>query len=145
MRGITAFERLSTDMGLHLMEGPQPARASLQGHEVLHAGSRRVSLYTLQGPLTFASAERVVRAIAGAPQDEQHIALDLTRVSTISDGARRLLLESIRRLTLGGHQVSLIDHDAVLVDPDVGDGIRRVVVSSADDLVDDRRRLPWRS
>ncbi|NEC10902.1 glutaminase [Streptomyces sp. SID8014] len=131
VRGVRVCERLSADMGLHLMEAPAPARSALRGGRVLHGpGSRSALVHELQGTLQFAGAERLVHGIARTPPDHDEIGLDLTRVHSVNSVARRMILETVRRLTLDGHAVTLIDPEGVLPDPDAGDGVRPRVVDT---------------
>ncbi|MFE4399766.1 glutaminase A, partial [Kitasatospora sp. NPDC056808] len=131
VRGVRVCERLSADMGLHLMEAPAPARSALRGGRVLHGpGSRSALVHELQGTLQFAGAERLVHGIAHTPPGHDEIGLDLTRVHSVNSVARRMILETVRRLTLDGHAVTLIDPEGVLPDPDAGDGVRPRVVDT---------------
>ncbi|MFD6239445.1 MULTISPECIES: glutaminase [Streptomyces] len=131
VRGVRVCERLSADMGLHLMEASAPARSALRGGRVLHGpGSRSALVHELQGTLQFAGAERLVHGIAHTPPGHDEIGLDLTRVHSVNSVARRMILETVRRLTLDGHAVTLIDPEGVLPDPDAGDGVRPRVVDT---------------
>ncbi|MFD9148525.1 glutaminase [Streptomyces diastaticus] len=131
VRGVRVCERLSADMGLHLMEAPAPARSALRGGRVLHGpGSRSALVHELQGTLQFAGAERLVHGIAHTPPGHDEIGLDLTRVHSVNSVARRMILETVRRLTLDGHAVTLIDPEGVLPDPEAGDGVRPRVVDT---------------
>ncbi|XMA35849.1 STAS domain-containing protein [Streptomyces albogriseolus] len=89
----------------------------------------------LQGGLGFAGAEKVVREVVGTTHLEVRVALDLTRVHSMDDVARRVLLEVVRRLTLDGHEVYLVDPEAVMPAPDPGDGGRVTVVAGLDQIV----------
>jgi glutaminase len=134
VRGAALFERFSSDMGLHVMEMPPVAHAVVRSNHVVGTGVDRVRVLRLQGGIRFAGAERVVReAVATAPV-ETRVALDLTMVYSIDDVARRLLLEVVRRLTLEGHDVYLVDPELVLPDPDPGEGGRVVVIGGLDEL-----------
>ncbi|MEW2109555.1 glutaminase [Streptomyces albidoflavus] len=131
VRGVRVCERLSADMGLHMMDAPAPARSVLRGGRVLHGPASRTALvYELQGTIQFAGAERLVHGIAHTPPGHDEVALDLTRVYSINPVARRMILETVRRLTHDGHAVTLIDPDHVLPDADAGDGIRPRVVDT---------------
>lgn len=131
VRGVRVCERLSADMGLHMMDAPAPARSVLRGGHVLHGpGSRSALVYELQGTIQFAGAERLVHGIADTSPGHDEVGLDLTRVYSVNSVARRMILETVRRLSLDGHTVTLIDPDGVLPDPDAGDGIRPRVVST---------------
>ena len=131
VRGISLFERFSADMGLHLMEVPPPARAVVRSNHVVGTGPEALRVLQLQGGIRFAAAERVVREAVDTAPAEAGVALDLTLVSSLDDVARRMLLEVVRRLSLDGHLVYLVDPESILPDPDPGDGGRVVVV---DDL-----------
>ncbi|WP_411760110.1 glutaminase [Streptomyces tunisiensis] len=135
VRGVSLFERFSSDMGLHVMEVPAAARAALRTHHVVGSGPSALRVLQLQGGLGFAGAEKVVREVVGAAHLEVRVALDLTRVHSMDDVARRVLLEVVRRLTLDGHEVYLVDPEEVMPDPDPGDGGRVTVVTHLDQAV----------
>lgn len=135
VRGVSLFERFSSDMGLHVMEVPPAARAVVRSNHVADSGPDAVRVLQLQGGIGFAAAERVVReAVSTAPR-EAGVALDLTMVHSIDDVARRMLLEVVRRLTLDGHEVYLVDPESVIPDPDPGDGGRVTVVADVEEAV----------
>ncbi|TNC47355.1 glutaminase [Mumia zhuanghuii] len=140
VRGVSLFERFSSDMGLHLMEVPPAARAVVRSNHVVGTGPDAVRVLQLQGGIRFAGGERVVREAVETLGAEPRVALDLTMVSSVDDVARRMLLEVARRLTLEGHDVYLVDPDSMLPDPDPGDGGRVIVVADLDTL--DPQRLP---
>lgn len=122
VRGIEAFERLSHDMGLHLMEVAPPARSVLQSAHTKGEGEDAVRVLELAGTIGFSSAERVLAWLEENRPSERVIAIDLTNVHVIDDVARRMLLEGMRRLRVDGHEVYLVDEDEALPDPDPGDG-----------------------
>ncbi len=130
VRAVEVCRRLSAQMGLHLMEAPQPARATIRRlRSVELSGGESAAFYALHGSLQFAGAERLVRHLAEA---EHHgaVVVDLTRVHSVNAVARRLLLEAFRRLEHEGRQVLLVDPDETLPDPDVGDGVGPTVLDS---------------
>lgn len=122
VEGVRTFERLSRDMELHIMNPSisdvQPVR-SVRVDPVTGRHSFR-----LQGPMTFASGEKVVRRLAEIAPGENEVTIDLSRVSSINGSARRMLLEAMRRLSVDGHVVGLADPGRRLPDPDLGDGTR---------------------
>ncbi|WP_435201128.1 glutaminase [Janibacter sp. GS2] len=122
VRGIETFERLSSDMGLHLMEVAPPAREVLHSTHAIGAGEDAVRVYELSGTIGFSGAERILQRLTDEPPSERIIAVDLTGVHTIRSVARRMLLEAIRRLRQDGHTVYLVDEAGVLPDRDPGDG-----------------------
>lgn len=120
VEGVRTFERLSRDMELHLMN---PTVSDLQPVRSVRVDSHtgRQS-FRLQGPMTFASAEKAVRRLAEIPEDTAEVRIDLSRVSSVDGTARRMLLEAMRRLRNDGHPVSLVDPGRRLPVPDLGDG-----------------------
>lgn len=130
VRGVRVCERLSRDMGLHMMEVPALARAAMRGDRQRETSDGQpVRVYALQGGIQFAGAERLLHTLAESPPEEREVAFDLTRVHEVNPVARRMLLEAVRRLTLDGHELTLIDPECVLPDPDAGDGVRPHVVA----------------
>ena len=81
MRGVSLFERFSSDMGLHVMEVPAAARAVVRSNHVLGRGAGAVRVLQAQGGIRFAGAERIVREFIGANFDESRVVLDFTLVS----------------------------------------------------------------
>ncbi|MCL7379835.1 glutaminase [Streptomyces sp. 35G-GA-8] len=132
VRGVSLFERFSSDMGLHVMEVPAAARAVVRSNHVVGSGPDALRVLELQGGIGFAGAERVVQESMDISPSEVRVALDLTRVYSIDDVARRVLLEVARRLTLNGHEVYLVDPESIMPDPDPGDGGRVTLIDNVD-------------
>ncbi|GAA2116982.1 glutaminase [Actinomadura alba] len=135
VRGVSLFERFSSDMGLHVMEVPAAARAVVRSNHVVGSGPNAIRVLQLQGGIGFAGAERIVRETVDTAPSEVRVALDLTMVYSIDDVARRMLLEVARRLTLDGHEVYLVDPESIMPDPDPGDGGRVTVVGNVEQAV----------
>ncbi|WP_327398293.1 glutaminase [Streptomyces phaeochromogenes] len=132
VRGVSLFERFSSDMGLHVMEVPAAARAVVRSNHAVGSGPKALRVLQLQGGIGFAGAERVVQEAMDISPSEVRVAVDLTRVHSIDDVARRVLLEVARRLTLNGHEVYLVDPESIMPDPDPGDGGRVTLVDNID-------------
>ena len=113
-RGVRICTRLSADMGLHIMQAPEPARSTVRRDRTLRGpGDSLARVFSLQGSMQFSSAERVLRTVTdGMPVTV--FVLDLRRVSSVDDVARRMLAEMLRRLQLDGAEVALLDPDHVL-------------------------------
>lgn len=135
VRGVSLFERFSSDMGMHVMEVPPAARAVVRSNHVVGAGPSAIRVLQLQGGIRFAGAERVVREAVDTAPAEARVAMDLTMVYSIDDVSRRMLLEVVRRLTLDGHEVYLVDPESIIPDPDPGDGGRVTVVGTVEQAV----------
>ena len=116
-RGVRAFEKLSADMGLHLMEAPESARSVVRVPKAQDDDAP--SVHEVAGDLRFIEAERVLRGLEAEPEGDGLVVIDLHRVHRVHDVARRMLLEGIRRLRIDGHDVRLVDPDGLLPDPDV--------------------------
>lgn len=133
VRGLSLFNRFSSDTGLHLMQVPPAARSVLRVHGDGGDGGD-VRVFELQGTVRFAGAERVVREIVDADIRQGRVAIDLTAVHSLDDVSRRMILEVVRRLSLDGREVFLVDPDSVIPDPDPGDGGSLTVVSGRNAL-----------
>ncbi|SNT16040.1 glutaminase [Rhodococcoides kyotonense] len=117
VRGVKAFQRLSDDMGMHLMES-EPYGSSVLRSMSEVSGELVVEL---QGVVQFSGAERVLDALA-RDSGVGTAVFDVSRVDRFSDVGRRMVLEGMRRVALDGRNVALVDPDGVLPDPDLGDG-----------------------
>lgn len=113
VRGVSLFERFSSGMGLHVMEIPPAARAVVRSNDVVGVGPAAVRVLQAQGGIRFAGAERIIREFVTAEPREPTVAVDFTRVSSIDDVARRMLIEAARRLVEDGHDVYFIDPESV--------------------------------
>lgn len=131
VRGVSLFERFSSDMGLHVMEVPPAALAVVRSSHVLGEGTSAVRVLQAQGGIRFAGAERIVREFVGDDIGESTVVVDFSLVSSIDDVARRMLLELARRLMLEGRGVYFVDPEMVIPDPDRGDGIPVPVIADA--------------
>ena len=113
VRGIDIFERLSADMGLHLMEGSATAQTIIQRHYHLQDPVPMV-VYELRGALQFAEAERLLRALEAETVNHEPIVFDLNDISLIHAVGSNMLLEAIDRLIQDGHEVIIIDAEQIL-------------------------------
>ena len=117
VRGIAIYERLSRDMGMHLMEAEPHGMNAVRGVAV----EGDTTVYTVQGFIDFLGAEAIADRLSGDTITTSSLTLDLTRVDRFSDVGRRVVLEVLRRLALEGHATTLVDPDTVLPDPHLGD------------------------
>lgn len=135
VRGVSLFERFSSDMGLHVMEVPPAAREVVRSNRVRGEGSEATRILRLQGGIRFAGAERIVREVLDSAPTEPRVVLDISLVHSLDDVARRMLLEVARRLSLDGQQVILVDPESIIPDPDPGDGGSITVVRESEETL----------
>ncbi|GGA61397.1 glutaminase [Pseudoclavibacter endophyticus] len=139
VRGVDLFQRLSRDMGLHLMDAEQPSHSVIRViDEVADDAGEAWLVAEVFGAVRFSGGERVARRISGVPGIDEggptRVLLDLTAVHSLSEVARRMFVETARRLAHEGHRVLVLDPQGFTADadePTIGDA--RVVGS-----------LPWR-
>ncbi|WP_037140914.1 glutaminase [Rhodococcoides fascians] len=117
VRGVKVFERLSDDMGMHLMD------VEPYGSSVLRSirDEDGESTIELQGVVQFGGAEMLLDALS-RDTSSGTVVFDVSRVNRFSDVGRRMTLEGMRRIALDRRDVALIDPDGVLPDPNLGDG-----------------------
>ena len=117
VRGVEVFERLSDDMGLHLMDAEPYGSSVLRDIRMVD----EELVVELQGVVQFTGAENVLDALEKRTESGP-VVVDVSRVDRFSDVGRRMVLEGMRRLVLDGRAVALTDPDGVLPSPDLGDG-----------------------
>ncbi|WP_120004569.1 glutaminase [Nesterenkonia muleiensis] len=116
VQGVEMFERLSQDMGLHLMSNEQPSNTAVRGIRTITEEGTSTSRIRLQGTIRFSGAERVLRSVVAASESgqlEDRIRLDLSRVESVSETGVRMLGELIRRLEEAGYGVAVDDPEGV--------------------------------
>lgn len=121
-RGVRTFERMSRDMGLHLMEAPDTARSVVRSYDLSSVSGVAGTVYEIAGDLRVVEAERVMRAFEHECSSDELVVVDLERVHRVNDVARRVMLEGIRRLHEDGHRMYVIDPSEVLGDGYTGSG-----------------------
>ncbi|MCM1011949.1 glutaminase [Brevibacterium sp. XM4083] len=110
VRGAKIFRSLSADLGLHIMNAPEPARSIIRrDRRFVDAKGHMVRIVSLQGLIQWSGAENVMREIASPDDAIDVFALDLRRVYSINEVARRMIVEALRRLGEEGKQVVLLD------------------------------------
>ena len=97
VRGVSLFERFSSDMGMHVMNIPTVARSAIRANYRIGSGEKITQVIQLQGRIRFAGAERVIREIVDTHYMGTRIALDVTRVYSVDEVAQHMLLEIMRR------------------------------------------------
>ena len=116
VQGVEMFQRLSQDMGLHLMSNEQPSNTAVRGIRTIDDDGTSTSRIRLQGTIRFSGAERVLRSVVEAAETgelEDCIRLDFSMVQSVSQTGVRMLGEMIRRLQLQGYEVEIDDPEEV--------------------------------
>lgn len=137
VRGVDICEQLSRDMGLHMMDVSQIARATVQTSVAMITPGegqphhphcdQEVIIFKLRGAVRFAGSERLTRAVArelgepspGDPGSGRHvkacaIVFSFRDVYSLSAIARRIVHEDVKRLLSEGKIVVIIDPTEVL-------------------------------
>ena len=134
VRGVSLFERFSSDMGMHVMNIPTVARSAIRANYRIGSGEKITQVIQLQGRIRFAGAERVIREIVDTHYTGTRIALDISRVYSVDEVAQHMLLEIMRRMRHEGYTVYLIDQDDTITNLEALKAMDVVVLGSIDEL-----------
>lgn len=115
-RGVEMMQRLSEDLGLHLMETGRPARSSLRERRTATIDGQPATIYVLQGDMALSSIESLVREIIENPPPTDLVVFDMSRVDEVLPVARRTSSETATKLIDGGHRIIVIDPEGTVVD-----------------------------
>ena len=113
-RGIAMMERLSVDLGLHLMEASRPARSSLRERQEVSLKGEPATLYVLQGDLILSSIESLVHEIVANPPETKTVVFDMSRVDEVRPVARRTASETATKLIDDGHRIVIVDPEVTV-------------------------------
>ena len=134
VRGVSLFERFSSDMGMHVMNIPTVARSAIRANYRIGSGEKITQVIQLQGRIRFAGAERVIREIVDTHYMGTRLALDVTRVYSVDEVAQHMLLEIMRRMRHEGYTVYLIDQDDTITNLEALRTMDVAVLGSIDEL-----------
>ena len=134
VRGVSLFERFSSDMGMHVMNIPTVARSAIRANYRIGSCEKITQVIQLQGRIRFAGAERVIREIVDTHYMGTRIALDVTRVYSVDEVAQHMLLEIMRRMRHEGYTVYLIDQDDTITNLEALRTMDVAVLGSIDEL-----------
>ena len=135
VRGVQIFERLSGDMGLHLMEGTPSAQTIVQ-RRYSPKQDDSIIIYELVGALQFAEAEMLLRIVQNEPEGNNTIVFDLNNLSLMHDVGRRMLIEGIDRLIEDGHEVVVVDPDQILQEDKTYKGVKIKIYQNVEMLLE---------
>ena len=119
VRGTAIFQKLSSDMGLHLMStdnrfGVHPVRSVDEDDET--------AIIRLQGHINFTATEAILYELEERQFSGKRLALDFSQVSGLHTVGRRMLKEGLRRLREGSNEVALVDDNGLVTDRAMSDG-----------------------
>jgi len=133
VRGIAVCNELSRHLDLHLFNNPSLPKAALRlkstGAELnssrvrtpresqaLREFGAEIIIYQLQGNLTFATCEPVIRDVMESVGSLGYLVLDFKRVLSINESACRMLYQLLSRITQLGKSVLFVhaEHLALL-------------------------------
>ena len=134
VRGVSLFERFSSDMGMHVMNIPTVARSAIRANYRIGSGEKITQVIQLQGRIRFAGAERVIREIVDTHYTGTRIALDISRVYSVDEVAQHMLLEIMIRMRHEGYTVYLIDQDDTITNLEALKAMDVAVLGSIDEL-----------
>lgn len=115
-RGVEMMQRLSEDLGLHLMEMGRPSRSSLRETRTATLEGRSATIYVLQGDLVLSSIESLVHEIIENPPSTDLVVFDMSRVDEVLPVARRTSSETAAKLIDEGYRIILIDPENTVAD-----------------------------
>ena len=118
VRGVKMFERLSHDMGLHLMSADQQSVPGVRS--ITRDGDDTV--IRLQGAINFTAAENILHELTAHTLGGTRLVLDVSRVTSFNRMGRRMVKEGLRRLREDGFQCSIYDPDGVVTNLEFSDG-----------------------
>lgn len=121
-RGVAMMERLSADLGLHLMEPGRPARSSLRERETVTLEGEEATVYVLQGDLMLSSIESLTHELITRQPETELVIFDMSRVDEVLPVARRTSAAMAAKLIEAGHRIVLVDPEEALEDFQDSDG-----------------------
>lgn len=116
VRGVEAFEKMSVDLGLHMLRPPSPNFSRVYEHAEAADGSLFIDV---TGSMDFAVAERALRALLTIEPRKRLITIDYSRVPSMSLAGYKLLLAGMRELDQAGHTLRIVDPVGYFGDFDV--------------------------
>lgn len=117
-RGVRIFERLSRDMGLHLMSADHHAVPGVRS--ITRDGDSTV--IRLQGTINFTAAESILHELASHTLGGEKLVLDVSRVTSFNRMGRRMVKEGLRRLRESGFTCAIYDPENVVSNLELADG-----------------------
>ncbi len=112
VRGVQVCRSLSERLGLHFLTVSRESRATLRA---VYNVSEGVRVYEVHGDLLFAGAEQVLRTVDRERNQFDAAVLDVSRLDSINDPARELLVGMRESLAHAGKAGFLVDPDNAII------------------------------
>lgn len=113
-RGIRVFERLSEEMGLHLMDVPVSADGVVRARDEVTVDDHAQQRVQLQGALQFGGAESALETMSEIEPGDDTVVVDVSHVTFMNEVSTRMLGDGMKRLKEDGHDVVLVDPESRL-------------------------------
>lgn len=130
VRGVEVFQRLSDDMGLHLMSAELLTQHAIRS--IFEKGD--TTIIQLQGAVNFSSAENFLFSVTEHDFSGDAVVLDISRVPMFRPMGRRMVKEGLRRIRDAGFDVAILDPEEILPDFSFSDGTECRKINSLDEL-----------
>jgi glutaminase len=130
VRGARLCRSLSQRLGLHFLTVSRESRSTIRAAYDIEKGIR---VYEVHGDLLFAGTEQVLRTVNRDADDFGVAILDMSRLDSINDPARSMLMELTAQIRDAGKAAFLVDPDRAVVR--VPDELEAVTFTSQDDAV----------
>ncbi len=108
VRGVKVCRSLSAQLGLHFLTVSRESRSTIRAVYDVEDGIR---VYEVHGDLLFAGAEQVLRTVDRASGDFAAVILDISRLDSVNDPARAMLMGLSEQLGAEGKAGFLVDPD----------------------------------
>ncbi len=112
VRGVRVCRSLSQRLGLHFLTVTTEGQAAIRSVYTPRFGVR---VYEVHGDLLFAGAEQVIRTVTRDGTELDAVILDVSRLRTLNDPARRLLADLDNELQSAGKRGFLVDPAGAVV------------------------------
>lgn len=127
VRGVKTFNRLSTDMGMHLMSTEN--RSGSHAVRTIHRDGDE-TIIEVQGIVNFTGAEAILGVLSDYDFESGRVVLDVTDMIESNSMGRRMIKEAMRRIRENGHDIGVIDPDSELKLRILDDGSQIPLVSA---------------
>ncbi|KQB84805.1 glutaminase [Corynebacterium lowii] len=120
VRGVMLFEKLSQQMGLHLMNPMPVGVRAIRSIEV--RGDDTVIV--IQGIINFSAMESILHEISTRDFSASRLVLDVTHVVSVNRIGRRMLASTLLRLRRAGYEIAIHDPEKRLLGLMLSDGTK---------------------